>query len=62
MQLLNVDCTLTSQAIFYRGLVELLTGTKLFDNTSLLKLSLKLLHGAFNVFALFYRNYNHVVS
>lgn len=59
LQLLYIDSTLSLQAILNRRLVELLTSAKLLYNTSLLKLSLKLLQGALDVFALFNRNYNH---
>ena len=50
------------EALQYRGLVELLTGTELFDDTSLFELSLKLLEGLLDVLAFFYRYNNHLLS
>ena len=57
-QALNINGTLHLEALYFRGLVELLTTTEFLDYTSLLKFSLKLLKGLFNVFALFYGYYD----
>lgn len=59
LKLLNIDSTLHLQTVLNRGLVKLLTGTKLLNNTSLLKLTLELLQSALNVLTFFYRYYNH---
>ena len=57
---LNVYGTLHLEALYFRGLVELLTTTEFLHYASLLEFSLKFLESSFNVFALFYRYYNHV--
>ena len=61
LQALNIYGTLHLEALYFRRLVELLTTTEFLNNTSLLEFSLKFLESSFNVFALFYRYYNHFV-
>ena len=58
-QLLYVNSVLHGETLLNRRLVELLTSTELLYNTSLLKLSLKLLQSALNVLAFFYGYYDH---
>ena len=60
-QLLYVNSVLHLEALQYRGLVELLTGTELLNNTCLFELSLKLLEGLLDVLAFFYWYNNHTV-
>ena len=59
MKLLYVNSVFLSQTLQYAGLVKLLTGTEFLHYTSLLKLSFKLLQGAFNVLTLFNLYYDH---
>ena len=60
-QALNVYGTLHLEALYFRRLVELLTTTEFLYYASLLKFSLEFLKGSFDVLALFYGYYNHVV-
>lgn len=62
MKLLYVNSVLLGQTLQYAGLVKLLTGTEFLYNTGPFELSLELLQGAFNVFALFNLYYDHFVS
>lgn len=52
-ELLYVDSVFHLQTLQYRGFVILLTSTELFDNTSLLKLSFKLLQRSLDVLTIF---------
>ena len=58
---LYVNSVLHLEALQYRGLVKLLTTTKLFHYACLLKLSLELLEGLLDVLAFFYWYNNHLV-
>jgi len=58
-QFLHVHGVLLGEALQYGGLVELLTGAQLLDDTGLFKFSLEFLQGAFYVFALFHGYYDH---
>lgn len=58
-ELLYVDSVFHLQTLQYRGFVILLTSTELFDNTSLLKLSFKLLQRSLDVLTIFYGYDNH---
>lgn len=60
VELLYIYSVLSCQALQYAGLVELLTSAEFLNYASLFKLSLELLQGAFNVFALFYLYYDHL--
>lgn len=51
-----------SKSFSYRRFVELLSASQLFNDASFFKFSLKLLQRFFNVFAFFYRYYNHFVT
>lgn len=62
VKLLYVNSVLLGQTLQYAGLVKLLTGTEFLYNTGPFELSLELLQGAFNVFALFNLYYDHFVS
>lgn len=60
VELLYIYSVLSCQALQYARLVELLASAEFLNDTSLFKLSLELLQGAFNVFALFYLYYDHL--
>ena len=46
-------------AVNHRWFVKLLTCAEFFDNTCSFKFSFEFLEGSFNVFAVFYWNYDH---
>ena len=57
--MLNIDGTHLVGTLYHRGLVEELTATQLLQNARALVLTLKLLQGALDVFALLYSRDNH---
>lgn len=61
MQLLHIDCVLHLNSFELRRLVELLTGTELFNDTGLVEFAFKLLNGAFDILAFFYGYYDHCI-
>ncbi len=62
MKFLNVNSMFFFKSLDYRGFVELLTVTQFLYDTGLFKFSFKLLQRLFDVFAFFYRYYNHFFS
>ena len=61
MQLLHIDGMLHLNSFEFRRLVELLTSAELLDDTGLVEFAFKLLNGAFDVLAFFYRYYDHCI-
>ncbi|EJW98671.1 hypothetical protein EVA_13227 [gut metagenome] len=59
LKFLNVNGTFLLKSFSYRRFVKLLSASQLFYDTSFFKFSFEFLQRFFNVFAFFYRNYNH---
>ena len=62
MKFLNVYSMFFLKPLDHRGFVKLLTATQFLYDACFLKFSLELLQSFLDVFAFFYRYYNHFFS